>query len=266
MDDNGLDSWPELVHYTAQKCQSTSPDDREIGLTLLRPLAGYLAASSSSDQQNDNAPLRQLVGICNTCLLDTSVNGKISILALSVAGSVIGAISSETEGSELFNSLILTIFRAFSNLYSIFVLDCQSVSEAKLCVFLEILVEIAEEKPMLFCGSIGTLFPAISDLLRNSKGDGAGGINPPVSVKQLLLEFLVELSESCPKVIRKLKGSRGNVCVVDAVIIIMIIIIIITINYCLEFIHCRIGAYMPELDDGGAGFGWLGDSYYCRRR
>lgn len=229
-DDNGVDSWPELVHYTAQKCQSTCTDDREIGLTLLRPLAGHLAASSSSDQQGDNVPLRQLVAICNNCLLDTAVNGKIAILALSVAGSVIGAISSESEGSELFSPLILTIFRAFSNLYSIFLLDCQSVSEAKLCVFLEILVEIAEEKPMLFCGAMGTLFPAIADLLRNSKGDGASGSSPPVSVKQLLLEFLIGLSESCPKVIRKLKGSRGNVCTYHLYIMVVVAIILLFFN------------------------------------
>ena len=213
MEDNGLNYWPQLVHYTALKCESTMSEDREIGLTLLRPLAGHLTASSSFDQQSGNAALRQLVGICNTCLLDTAMQGKISILSLSVAGSVIGAISSETEGSELFPPLILTIFRAFSNLYSIFLVDRQSITEAKLCVFLEILVEIAEEKPMLFCGAMGTLFPAIVELLKNSKGDGAGSsaTNPPVSVKQLLLEFLIELSESSPKVIRKLKGSRGNV-------------------------------------------------------
>lgn len=38
--------------------------------------------------------------------------------------------------------------------------------------------------------------------------------------------------------------------------------IFLILNYYVEFIYCRIGAHLFELDDRGAGFGWLGDSRY----
>ena len=205
IEDYGIDTWPQLLVFVAQKCQSSNPVDREVGLTLLKPLAGYLAASSSD--KNDNG-VKNLLDICHSCLLDFSLDGKLSILALSVASSVVAAVPSESEVVDIFSPLVLTIFRAFNNFYALFVQGNPSTNEAKLCVFLEILVEMAEEKPLLFCSQMGSLFNPIVALLSKSEGE-AGSL--PNSVKLLLVEFLVELAESCPKVIRKIRGSNREV-------------------------------------------------------
>jgi len=204
MSENGVDSWPQLVEYAMEKCSSEDPTCREIGLFILKPIVRKV--NQSIFDQSSDINMTALLNICQTCLLDNSNNGKVAISALSAVASIISVF--ETDGSEKFNAVVITMFRAFNNLFLIYLHDNQAISEAKLCLFLEILIEIAEDKPMLFVSQLNALFEPIVALLNKTDNDAE---NAPQSVKLLLLEFLVELCESSPKVVRKIKGNRGEV-------------------------------------------------------
>lgn len=212
MQDGGADSWPQLIEYSLSKCQLTESISREVGLTMLKSIAADLVISTPTDSNTLHSfPISAspIAEICQNCLLDCSNEGKISILALSVAGSVLASLPSEGQAAEIFNPLLMTAFRAFNNLYHLLLQG--SLPESKLIAFLQILVEIAEEKPLLFCAQLGNIFPPIVSLIGQEEDRDSRGLQTPKSVKQLLVELLLELAESSPKVVRKFKGPQGEV-------------------------------------------------------
>lgn len=68
--------------------------------------------------------------------------------------------------------------------------------------YAELLVELAALAGAFFCSALGAIVDIFGKLLTNSKLRR--------EVRLLALEFLVTLTDGCPKLVRKLKGPTGQ--------------------------------------------------------
>jgi hypothetical protein len=127
---------------------------------------------------------------------DASLGGKNSVMALKALYSLFLCISLESQLDELI-PLVETILVSLN-------LQLQLANEELLTSFVQIMIDLAEEKPSFFGGRLDRFFNAIITLLEGSQP------TIPDSVVYLFVELLVVLCTGIPKKCRKLKGPAGE--------------------------------------------------------
>lgn len=200
------DEWPELITYIVEALQSPNRYIKEVGLSLLGMLPNEVMAVLF-DGQNFSA----IIGIYQSCLADDSDNGRLMLQALRSINCVFASLSNESF-LDNFHSLTPAIFGGLelaivgvANGKIQSPLDYPTFGSTSLdLAYVQLIVELAESSSYFFARQLSQVFDPYIHFLELPA--------LKAEVKSLLVEFLVTLCESSPKLIRKLKspGPAGK--------------------------------------------------------
>jgi hypothetical protein len=139
-------AWPDICKYAISSAQSANPSEREIGLSLM----GYLSNSLVSTKVST---FKQIVHILSVNLQDKVNEGKVILHSLRALNAILSSFTLESELDE-FQPLVVYIFGGLNMLLQ---LNTSGVAvESTLCVYVENLIEIAEEKTSYFTAQTGS--------------------------------------------------------------------------------------------------------------
>lgn len=199
-----VSEWPEVLTYAYQSTKSSDPLDRESGLALIGMLAQTLI--EYFNKGNDSS---SVIYIFQTCLVDPSNNGRVCISAIRALGSFLQCIYQDTDYdqfqvlmSTIIGGLILTISMEISNSSSSEELSNDAISLA----YVDTLIIMSEEVPQFFNKQLSDVYQSVVEIIEMTTISS--------QFRNLLIEFLVGLCVSSPKIARKLvnplTGDKGH--------------------------------------------------------
>ena len=190
--------WPEILSFTYQSIQSSNPQECEIGLYLIGMLSHQMANLFCSDQY-----LSTMQNIFRQYLVDLSDDLKITLTALKSFVTLITNVQQESDWDHFQSIMDFVIVGLFNILGSVRSITEQSAQDnpkiMTACAFVETLIEFASECPNFFGPKLRNLFETVVSLIERK--------DTHTSIKYLLIELLVTISENIPKKVRKLSGQ-----------------------------------------------------------
>eukprot|EP01038_Epipyxis_sp_PR26KG_P006698 gene6698-9187_t len=191
--------WPDLQNFALSSMQSIDANDRELAFVILGFISGSLLYSDTTPTINSNV-IQSIVFLMQTSFVDYSNNGRIILASIRLLNSILLSLHSESQ-LDVFYPLLPCLFQGLSVLIESLP-QSETNGEALVCVFLESMIEIAEEKGMFFSTTFDKYFDALIELmpLNHSKVS--------LQIKFLFMELMVTLCSSSPKRIRALKNPR----------------------------------------------------------
>lgn len=176
--------------------QSTLPVDREVGISLFGMV-------SESRMETLLASPESVQGICSiffTSFSDGSNEGRILTATMRAFASFALSVRAESD-LDHFQPLMPAILGALQRALQ---LPPSESCEPSLVAtqFTEYLIAMVEERAPFFGPQLGAVFDAMMSIVERP--------DVPATLRHMLIEFLVSLSYSAPKIVRKLKSATGE--------------------------------------------------------
>ena len=184
--------WPEVLIYSQNAILSSSPLERETGLSLLGLLASSYIEILLADVHN-------VLAVFQRSLLDDSNEGKVMLAASKALFSVLDALPQESD-YEKFRGIVGATMNGMQIALDRLLAD-QWV-EATAITYAESLVDMADVCAPFFGEQLSHVLTCGLQLAERP--------NVPSSVRHMLVEFLVSICSSLYKSIRKVKGPEGG--------------------------------------------------------
>ncbi len=184
--------WPEVLVYSQNAILSSSPLERETGLSLLGLLASSYIFTLLADVHN-------VAAVFQRCLLDDSNEGRVMLAAIKAFFAVLDALPQESD-YEKFRGIVGATMNGMQIALDRLLAD-QWV-EATAITYAESLVDMADECAPFFGEQLSHVLTCGLQLAERP--------NVPSSVRHMLVEFLVSVCCSLFKSVRKVKGPEGE--------------------------------------------------------
>jgi hypothetical protein len=198
-----VSEWPEVLTYAYQSTTSPDPLERESGLALIGILAQTLI--EYFNKGNDSS---SVIKIFQTCLVDPSNNGRVCISAIRSLGMFLQCIYQDSDYeqfqvlmSTIIGGLILTISMEITNTSSE-----ELSNDAISLAYADTLIIMSDEVPQFFNKQLNDIYQSVVEIIEMTTISS--------QFRNLLIEFLVGLCVSSPKIARKLvnplTGDKGH--------------------------------------------------------
>lgn len=133
------DEWPEILPFAYQKVQSTLPNDREMGLTLM----GLLSSSHISFLLSSPENINTIINIYSVNLIDLSNKGRVLLASIRSITSILTSINQESELDQ-FQPLLAPLLTGFKQLISLMLTG--EINESIIISYLESFIDIIDYK------------------------------------------------------------------------------------------------------------------------
>ena len=187
--------WPELLPFIYSLINDdNNAMNREVGLVLLG-----MISSTYKDILTNTSTIRTVVHVFTIRLNDNDNNGRIVIAAIRALVLVLHTLSNDNEWSYFNNTSNIVISTLARTLYNVSV---GTFDEVIALGYIDSLIEVSESFPWYFESTFNDIIETSVVLIETT--------STTTSSRHLLIEFLVSLSSSIPKKLRKLRGPNGE--------------------------------------------------------